>query len=107
MYDHIEQAFLRMELVEHIATVAHHAQSMGGVRVLPEHMLAPLVAKHVSAGLAAPNVHSRGAGAYEQNLSKQVQSQLSRMPTNVSGDDLASLVSAVTKQTLQDLKGEK
>lgn len=103
----LEQAFLRMELVEHIATIAHHSQSMGGVRTLPDHILTPLVAKHVSAGLAAPDVEQRGAGAYEHNLSKQVQSQLSRVPTSASGADLASLVASVTKQTLLDLKGEK
>lgn len=32
----VEQAYLRLELVEHLATIAHHAQAWGGAPALPE-----------------------------------------------------------------------
>lgn len=103
----LEQAFLRMELVEHLATIAHHALPMGGVKPLPERILKPLIAKHVSAGLAAPDVASKRADVHFDAISKQVHSQLAHTPTRISTEHLASVVAAVTKQTLVDLKNEK
>jgi L-fuculose-phosphate aldolase len=100
----LEQAFLRMELVEHLATIAQHALPMGGVKPLPNSILEPLIAKHVSAGLAAPSVAKGGTSAHVAAISKQVHSQLAQTPTRVSGEDLAGVVAAVTKQTLLDMK---
>ncbi|MDP3278016.1 MAG: class II aldolase/adducin family protein [Deltaproteobacteria bacterium] len=39
----VEQAFLRLELVEHLACIAHHAQSWGGPQPLPQDMLERLL----------------------------------------------------------------
>ena len=36
-------AYLRMELVEHLATVLHHARALGGARELPADELAKLL----------------------------------------------------------------
>lgn len=47
----LEQAYLRLELVEHLARVALLAQAAGGVQPLPDAALAPLLAKRASAGL--------------------------------------------------------
>jgi L-fuculose-phosphate aldolase len=47
----LEQAFLRLELVEHLAKIAAAAQAFGGVEPLPESALAPLLAARAKAGL--------------------------------------------------------
>lgn len=48
----LEQAYLRMELVEHLCQIAHAARDLGGVQKLPPSMIEALVAAHVKAGLA-------------------------------------------------------
>ena len=47
----VEQAFLRLELVEHLARIATHAQAAGGVRPISSDRLAPLLAARAGAGL--------------------------------------------------------
>jgi L-fuculose-phosphate aldolase len=47
----VEQAYLRMELVEHLARIALVAQQLGGVRPLPAAALAPLAEARAKAGL--------------------------------------------------------
>lgn len=47
----LEQAFLRMELVEHLATIAIRAESLGGVRQLPNDVIKKLLEKRAKAGL--------------------------------------------------------
>jgi hypothetical protein len=47
----LEQALLRLELVEHLARIATLAQATGGVRPLPDSALAPLLAARAKAGL--------------------------------------------------------
>ncbi len=39
----VEQAFLRLELVEHLARIAHLAQPWGGPQPLPQEVLAPML----------------------------------------------------------------
>ncbi len=46
-----EQAFLRLELVEHLAKIALAAQPLGGVQPLPAGALGPLLAARAKAGL--------------------------------------------------------
>jgi len=50
----LELAYLRLELVEHIAQIAHHAESLGGAQRLPPEMIEALVQKRAKAGLCAP-----------------------------------------------------
>jgi L-fuculose-phosphate aldolase len=47
----LEQAYLRLELVEHLARIALHAERAGGVRPLPESALAALLEARAKAGL--------------------------------------------------------
>ena len=56
----LELAYLRMELVEHLARIATNAAVTGGVRALPDSALAPLLAARAKAGLgkAASNAGS-------------------------------------------------
>jgi len=49
-----ETAYLRMELVEHIAQIAHLALPLGGPELLPEEMVWRLLRKRGQAGLSAP-----------------------------------------------------
>ena len=49
----VEQAWLRMELVEHLARIALAAHQLGGVRPLPAHALPPLLEARRKAGLGA------------------------------------------------------
>jgi L-fuculose-phosphate aldolase len=55
-----EQAFLRMELVEHLARIALVARQVGGARPIPAADVEKLVAARVKAGLA-PAPTERGA----------------------------------------------
>jgi L-fuculose-phosphate aldolase len=50
----LELAYLRLELVEHLARIAHAAHALGGPTPLPADLVADLVKKRRSAGLAAP-----------------------------------------------------
>jgi len=50
----LELAYLRLELVEHLAQIAHHACALGGVVQLGAEIVEPLLAKRRKAGLAAP-----------------------------------------------------
>lgn len=46
-----EQALLRLELVEHLATIAVAAAALGGIEPLPEASLAPLLAARAKANI--------------------------------------------------------
>ena len=50
----LELAFLRMELTEHLARIAHLARPLGGPARLPDQLVSELVAKRRKAGLSAP-----------------------------------------------------
>ena len=50
----LETAYLRLELVEHLARLALAAVPLGGVKRLPDAMVLDLVARRAKAGLAAP-----------------------------------------------------
>ncbi|MCP4447340.1 MAG: class II aldolase/adducin family protein [Myxococcales bacterium] len=47
----LELAYLRMELVEHLARIATLAQATGGVQPLPESIIDPLLGSRAKAGL--------------------------------------------------------
>jgi L-fuculose-phosphate aldolase len=47
----LEQAMLRLELVEHLARIALLARAAGGVQALPEAAIGPLLAARAKAGL--------------------------------------------------------
>lgn len=49
--DDLEQAFLRIELVEHLATITHHSMAFGGPKTLDPAQLGPLLDARLKAGL--------------------------------------------------------
>lgn len=55
----LETAFLRMELVEHIARCSLVADQLGGARPIPEADVDALLAKRAKAGLAPPGLDER------------------------------------------------
>lgn len=57
--DDLEQAFLRMELVEHLARIVHHSMAFGGPRYLDPKDVPPLLAARKKAGLGP---EARGLG---------------------------------------------
>ena len=103
----LEQAFLRMELVEHLASIAHLAQTHGGVRLLPNSIVETLTAKHIKANLAAPEVAAIGHQNYVQEIREQVHSELRHGALATTSEQLASVVAEVTQATLLELKTEK
>ena len=58
--DDLEQAFLRLELVEHLARIVHHSMAFGGPRYLDDAHLGPLLAARQKAGLGP---QARGVSA--------------------------------------------
>jgi L-fuculose-phosphate aldolase len=54
----VEQAYLRVELVEHLARIAMEAERVGGVRPLPESVLPALLEARRKAGLGTAAVTS-------------------------------------------------
>jgi L-fuculose-phosphate aldolase len=83
----VEQAYLRMELVEHMARIAIAAQPLGGVQPLPDAIVGPLLRKRASAGLGQaadrateiPIVAARpgfGAGGDVNELVRVVREEL-------------------------------
>jgi L-fuculose-phosphate aldolase len=58
----LEQAYLRLELVEHLARIALLAQPTGGVQALPDDLVATLLAKRAKSGLGAA-ADRAGSGA--------------------------------------------
>ncbi|HKA87593.1 MAG TPA: class II aldolase/adducin family protein [Haliangiales bacterium] len=59
----LEQAYLRLELVEHLARIALEAERAGGLRSLPDAALAPLLEARRKAGLGNPTPTERPGGA--------------------------------------------
>jgi len=53
----LEQAYLRMELVEHLSQIANLAAPVGGVRALPAFTLAPLLEARTRVGLGRADRH--------------------------------------------------
>jgi L-fuculose-phosphate aldolase len=91
----VEQAYLRMELVEHLAQIALHAERAGGLHPLPESAIAALLESRRKAGLGprsgagpravvacAPSptadVPIVGASAATPDLAKIIREELAR-----------------------------
>ena len=102
-----EQAYLRMELVEHLCKIAQEAMPLGGVKVLDRSMIEVLTRKHIAGGLAAPQIASQGGIERNDHLSTQVEQRLAQHPTLVSQSVLSQVVAEVTKVTLAELQQEK
>ena len=92
--DTLEQAFLRLELVEHMATIIHHSMAFGGPCFLDEAHLAPLLASRQKAGLGP---QARGVSASAPAPSTAGQPQPTRAP-GAGGIDTNRLVAIITEE---------
>ncbi len=81
----LELAYLRLELVEHVAKIAHHSHNLGGVQQLPQDMVQALLAKRQKAGLGAPDEFgdARSESRESRVQSEVIKAVAGRMP---SGD---------------------
>ena len=61
--DSIEQAYLRLELCEHLARITLLAHPLGGPKALPESMLPALLEARRRAGLGPEGRSDKAAGA--------------------------------------------
>jgi len=83
----LELAYLRMELVEHLARIYIEARKLGGPDALPPRYLQPLLAARAKAGL--------GPEARGGNTTMPAEE-----PLDAAAGDLASIVRAEIKKTL-------
>jgi len=83
----LEQAYLRLELVEHLARIATLAQATGGVAYLPDAAIAPLLEARARAGLgaAADRAADRGRPAAVQPVVACAPAPHSPVPTIAPG----------------------
>lgn len=85
----LELAFLRMELIEHLAVIAQAALSLGGPRAMPAEMVEALVLKRHKAGLSAPEepLPGRPMGPGSAPVDRALEKVLEGMPS--ASPDLA------------------
>jgi L-fuculose-phosphate aldolase len=98
----VETAFLRMELVEHLATIAIAAQSIGGVRPLPEAAMAPLLEARANAGLgkAAERAVTRVEACAPPPAGSHVQLVEARGDRGAAAGELAAIVREEVRRVL-------
>jgi L-fuculose-phosphate aldolase len=72
----LEQAYLRLELVEHLARIALVAHQLGGARPLPAHYLPPLLAARARAGLG------RGGTAVKAVPAQEARGRATTLPAS-------------------------
>ena len=99
----MEQAYLRMELLEHVCRIAHVAHSMGGVQLLDEALTQALTAKHIKAGLAAPHYASSRPAQRALELTEKVKDKLGGRGAVFSTERFEETVRAVVADTLSEL----
>lgn len=113
----LEQAFLRLELVEHLARIALAAAPLGGVRALPDDAVAPLLAARAKAGLGraadaavklAADLASRppdgGAAAAPKPVVACAPAPHSPVPTMPHGRGSADLGAIVREEIVRALR---
>jgi L-fuculose-phosphate aldolase len=105
--DDLEQAFLRVELVEHLARILHNSQAFGGPQFLSDAVVEPLLDKRRDVGLGP---EARGVGrrdAYREYYQASSGSGARRAGRAAStrGDEPSTdrIVELVTEELLRTL----
>jgi L-fuculose-phosphate aldolase len=90
----LEQAFLRMELVEHLARVATIAQAVGGVKPLPDSAIPALLESRRKAGFRVPTTSAASGPRPVVACAPAPQSDVPILapPSRTSEADVAALV---------------
>jgi L-fuculose-phosphate aldolase len=119
----LEQALLRLELVEHLARIAIAAAPVGGVQPLPEAWVPTLLAARAKAGIGkaadravelAADLHTRGTGGAPKPVIACAPAPHSPVPTispvgrSTSGATPggADLASVVREEIIRALRGK-
>jgi L-fuculose-phosphate aldolase len=100
----LDQAYLRLELVEHLARIAREAEQLGGVQKLPAEFIGPLLDGRKRAGLG-PEARAEQAAvdAVQRRLvaRRAAAEAKGRQPRSESPDELAELVRAEIQRVLR------
>lgn len=91
----LEQAYLRMELVEHLAQIALVARQLGGVRPLPEASLPGLLDARARAGLLRPAGPVASAGSAKSARSDAPRSLVLPAPGDLTAIIRQEIASAL------------
>ena len=91
----LELAYLRLELVEHLAKIAHHALALGGVTPVPKTLLDALLAKRKKAGLAAPE---EGLAPGSSQGTDRVMARVRAAIPNADPQRIAALAEQIARQ---------
>ncbi len=105
----LEQAFLRLELVEHLAKIAAAAQAFGGVQPLPEASIAPLLAARAKAGIgraADRTLELYPSAAPVKPVVACAPAPHSPTPTIPVGGGKADLAAVVREEIVRALSGK-
>jgi L-fuculose-phosphate aldolase len=84
----VEQAYLRVELVEHLARIAIEAEKLGGVKPLPAEVVPALLEARKKAGLGVATAAPPAA----KPVVACAPSPTADVPTIAPGQDLAAIV---------------
>ena len=91
----LEQAYLRLELVEHLANIAYFAHHTGGVRALPDAALPALLEARKKAGLGPAARAPAGSAALATPTTPPPAAPVAKSP------DLATIIREELVRTLQ------
>jgi L-fuculose-phosphate aldolase len=100
----LEQAYLRLELVEHLARIATLAQATGGPAYLPDSAIAPLLAARRVAGLG--KAAERAAASAPRPVVACAPAPHSDVPTVAPGRpaDRARIAALIREEIIRALK---
>ncbi|HTE55097.1 MAG TPA: class II aldolase/adducin family protein [Kofleriaceae bacterium] len=98
----LEQAYLRLELVEHLARIATLAQATGGIRALPDQAIGPLLEARARAklGAAADRAVELWRGGAPRPVVACAPAPHSPTPTIAPGRPARADVAAVVREEL-------
>jgi L-fuculose-phosphate aldolase len=93
----LELAYLRLELVEHLAKIAHQAVALGGVHRLPSTMIDALVAKRHKGGLSCPEEPGIPTSTLDPLIEKASQRIQTVLP-HISSSQIQNLATQALKE---------
>jgi L-fuculose-phosphate aldolase len=100
----LEQAYLRLELVEHLARIATLAQAAGGVTYLPDAAIAPLLEARSRAGLGAAADRAADRLRAAQPVVACAPAPHSPVPTIAPGRPRAEVAALVREEIARALR---
>ena len=103
----LEQAYLRLELVEHLARIATLAQATGGPAYLPDSAIAPLLEARSKAGLGKAAERAASGGPGPRPVVACAPAPHSEVPTVAPGrpsSDRARVAALIREEILRAMR---